>query len=141
MKVAIPVFQNRVSPVFDWSTRLLVIETDQGCEIRREELTLSADSATSRIDSLAGLSIEVLLCGGISAPLFALVRSRGIRVVPWISGEVNEVIPAFLKGKIPGKGFYMPGCCGKRFRQSFIRRNQQQRSRNQRGPDRPRNDT
>jgi len=129
MKVAIPVFQNRVSPVFDWSTRLFVISTDEDQELSREEVNLASDPPASRIDHLAGLSIDLLLCGGISSPLFALVESRGIQVIPWIAGEVDDVVRAFLKGQIPGEGFFMPGCCGKRFRQDFIRRNRRQRHR------------
>lgn len=122
MKIAVPVFRGRISPVFDWATRLLVVETDSDCETCREVRTLQEAQLAARAIRLAEMGVDVLLCGGISGSMRSLVEIRGVRVVPWIAGEVEEVLKAFLAGSIPEK-FAMPGCCGKRFRRRIMGRN------------------
>lgn len=116
MKIAIPIFQGRVSPVFDWSTRLLVIEFDKTEVVDRVENSLTDSSPVARADFLEAMGVEVLLCGGVSANMQYLFKNRRIQVVPWIAGDVDEVIVAFLKGDIPGEKFAMPGCCMRRNR-------------------------
>jgi predicted Fe-Mo cluster-binding NifX family protein len=39
-----------------------------------------------------------------------LCKSAGIRVIPWISGRLEEVLEAFLSGKLMDTKFLMPGC-------------------------------
>ena len=112
MRIAIPVFQNRVSPVFDWASRVLVIETDGHRELRREENSLGCTSLIGRADRLAEMRVDSLVCGGISEHMLALLIARGINVIPWIAGETDKVFSAFLDGQIPGKDFTMPGRCG-----------------------------
>lgn len=117
MKIAIPVFRDRISPVFDWAARIVVIEMEGPREIRREELGFEVSSPAARVDRLVDLKIDLLLCGGISATLFALLQARGLRVVPWVAGQIEEVLVAYVAGRIPGESFAMPGCCGRRFGQ------------------------
>lgn len=114
MKIAIPVFHNRVSPVFDWSSRILVIETDGSREISREERSTAGTSPATRADYLVEMKVDTLLCGGISETMLALVLRRGINVIPWVAGEAEEVFSGFLDGRVPGKDFTMPGCPGRR---------------------------
>lgn len=119
MKIAIPVFQNRVSPVFDWSSRILVIETDGRLEIGREEHGLAGASLKDRADRLMEMKVDSLLCGGISEAMLALLIARGINVIPWVAGDTEEVFSAFLEGRVPGNGFMMPGRCGWRRGRGF----------------------
>jgi len=117
MKIAISIFQNRVSPVFDWSRRLLIIYTEDGVVTDREYREIGGKASNDRALSLDEISIDVLVCGGISAQMFTLVEERGIRIAPWVAGDVEDVLKAFLAGRIPGEDFAMPGCCGHRHRQ------------------------
>ena len=111
MKIALSTFQGRMSPVFDWSSRLLVVDADHGREIHRMERDLANMPPRARACCLVDLGVDTLLCGGISRFMLALVEAQGIRVIPWIAGEAEEVIRAFLDKRIPGEEFYMPGCC------------------------------
>jgi predicted Fe-Mo cluster-binding NifX family protein len=111
MKIALAVFRDRLSPVFDWSNRLVVIETAGGEALSRAETDTAKMSSKARVDHLASAKVDTLICGGISRFLQNLVESRGIRVVPWIAGPVDEVITAFLEGRLSSKEFFMPGCC------------------------------
>ena len=117
MKVAIPVFGHRVSPVFDWCQQVIAVEIDSnGTEINREEIDLSKVVPFRRSERLASLKVNVLLCGGISDELTCLAEEHGMRVVPWVAGEVNTVLEAFVAGDIADPRFAMPGCNGRRQR-------------------------
>jgi len=113
MKVAIPVWQGRVSPVLDTAGRLVVVDVEDGEEQRRGEEILSESSPMARASQLAGLDVDVLLCGAISRPLENALASSGIQLVSRLCGEIEEVLAAFLDGRLlKDKLFLMPGCCG-----------------------------
>jgi predicted Fe-Mo cluster-binding NifX family protein len=109
MKVAIPYWQDRVSPVFDVAGNLLLIEMDDGTEQRRETTRLGSTEPGARAKQLAGTGADVLVCGAISRPLEAALVASGVRVIPQICGQVEEVLAAFLKGRLTEEAFLMPG--------------------------------
>ena len=114
MKIAISEFQGRVSPVFDWSTHLIVIEMDGTRVIRRLESSIAGLPPAVRAERLAEMGVETLLCGGISRFMLSFVEARGVRVIPWVAGDVEQVLVAFIEHRIPGDEFVMPGHCRRR---------------------------
>jgi predicted Fe-Mo cluster-binding NifX family protein len=112
MRVAIPIFGQRVAPVFDWCRRIAVVDTDAVEQAERREADLAGVMPFHRPDRLADLGVEVLLCGGISPSVAQLVEAHGIRVVPWVAGDVDAVLAEFLAGRLPSERFMMPGCPG-----------------------------
>lgn len=116
MKVAIPVWQGRVSPVFDVAGQLLVVDLNRSTEIARRQEPLPEETPDRRSQRLTSLGIETLICGAISQPLEAILADAGIDVVPRICGDVEEVLRAFLSTGLPDDQFAMPGCCGQRRR-------------------------
>lgn len=116
MKVAIPVWQGRISPVFDVAGQLLVVELNGSTEIARRQETLPDEAPDHRIQRLLALGIETLICGAISRPLEAMLAAAGIEVVPRICGDVEEVLRAFLSAGLQDDQFAMPGCCGQQRR-------------------------
>jgi predicted Fe-Mo cluster-binding NifX family protein len=115
MKVAVPDWQGRVSPVFDVAEYVLLVDfdsDDDGGSGHTESLGSTAPHDRAR--RLAELGVNVLVCGAISWPLEALVAAGGIRVIPLVCGEVKEVVQAFRDGTLENERFAMPGCCRKR---------------------------
>ena len=115
MKVAVSVFRGCVSPVFDWARILLVVEREGGRETSRRETELGSMAPAFRGRRLAELGVETLLCGGISAPVAALVESQGVRVMAGLVGAADAVLDAFFAGRLPDPAFAMPGwrCFGR----------------------------
>ena len=113
MKIAIPTWNDRVSPVFDTSSRLLVVEVDEEKECSRFETDISEHFLPSKIMRLTGLGIDTLICGAISRPLTYMITTAGIKLIPWISGQVEDVLQTFLKGNLFDPLFIMPGCTGR----------------------------
>ena len=116
MKIAVPVWQGRVSPVFDTARHLLVIDVEGAKARSRHEESLTDEMPHMRVSRLANLGVAVLVCGAISRSLAEMIAASGIRVIPFVSGDVEEVIQAFLCGTLPSPAFLMPGCCGRRRR-------------------------
>jgi len=117
MRVAIPHWRGRVSPVFDVSGALLLADVDRGKLIWRDNLTLEAEiSYLERVRCIRELGVEVLICGAVSRPLeFALI-SAGIEVIAQICGDVDQVLDAFIAGQLEQGCYLMPGCYGRRRR-------------------------
>lgn len=116
MIVTIPVSDQRISPVFDVARRLLVVEVEHGREVRRTEAVLGQPGATSRLQRLAEVGAEVLICEAISQPLEVALVSAGVKVIPHTCGPVEDVVKAFVSGRLKDDTFVMPGCGGRRRR-------------------------
>ncbi len=114
IKVAIPYWQGRISPVFDVAGRLLLIEIDGGLEQSRRELILPEDDPVRRAASLTDVGTDILICGAISWPLEMALITAGIKVIAQICGEIEDVLAAFIRGDLSHEQFLMPGCCGRR---------------------------
>ncbi len=114
MNVAIPHWQNRVSPVFDVARNVLVVEIDRGAERLRRDLVLEGEDVRRRAGQLLEAGTDVLVCGAISFPLEMALSAAGIEVIAHTCGEVEQVLAGFLDGRLRRGAFLMPGCCGRR---------------------------
>ena len=109
MKIAIPTWNGRVSPVFDSASRLLVVEVGEEGEYSRFETDISEHFLPSKTMRLTGLGVDTLICGAISRPLAYMITTAGINLIAWISGQVEDVLQAFLRGNLFDIQFLMPG--------------------------------
>jgi len=122
MKVALTIWEGRISPVFDTARTLLLADIEEGRPVSLRDETFSGDSAQEKITRLHSLGVEVLVCGAVSRPLADLVCSCGIRLIPFVSGELSEVLEAVIAGRMPDTAFSMPGCGCRRGRRLRTRR-------------------
>jgi len=116
MKVAIPHWQGRVSPVFDVATHVLLVDVHDGAERRRQDVHLDASGPRARASVLADLGADVLVCGAISRQQETALSGAGVRVIPQVCGDVEEVLVAFSDGRLSHDAFLMPGRYGWRRR-------------------------
>ena len=123
MKVAVPEWKDRVSPVFDTARSVLVVLVNTRKEVRRDHIELRKGSLHGRVEALTNSGVNVLLCGAISRPLYDMLETAGIEVTPFLSGPIETVLEAFMEERISDPRLLMPGCCGKRRRRQRERRN------------------
>lgn len=116
MRVAIPISEGRISPVFDAAKRLVLVDVDHGREVRRTEEGLEEPEMVPRARRVAEFGVDLLICGAISRPLQAMLLSEGVEVVSQTCGQAEEVIRAFVSGQLTEHAFLVPGCCGRRSR-------------------------
>ena len=108
--LAITVWQDRISPLFDASRSVLLVHVNGQQEVHRETVRLEAETPSTRADALAALGADVLICGAISRPYAQAVQSKGIDLVPFIAGDPNSIITAFLTNRLRQASHTMPGC-------------------------------
>ncbi|MBW1769421.1 MAG: NifB/NifX family molybdenum-iron cluster-binding protein [Deltaproteobacteria bacterium] len=111
MKIAIPIWEKGISPVFDTASRFLIIEVDDQKETSRFEIYLDEHDLPRRCYRIHEMGIDILICGAISRPFSSMLIATGVDVVPGISGQTEEVLGAYLKGDLfSSRRFLMPGC-------------------------------
>ncbi len=91
MKVALTVHQGRVAPLFDAAHRLLLVTFRGGSRRRREEI-LTGETPLHRAEQVVQTGADELVCGAISAVTRAFLAGWGVRVLPWVTGDVDTVI-------------------------------------------------
>ena len=103
------VWRNRVAPLFDVAQQLLLVEIEAGCIVHRAEAGMPDVPASLKAVRLVELGAQVLVCGAISEPLQAMIMGHGIRVVPFLNGDIGELEQALLNGSLNDPAFAMPG--------------------------------
>lgn len=113
MRLAVPVWSGRVSPLLDAATRLLVVEVIGGEPTFTEVYPLDGPD---RANAVAELGVETLVCGAVSRELEDRLVASGVEVIAGIRGDANEVIRAQLEGGPNQVCFRLPGCRARRRR-------------------------
>jgi predicted Fe-Mo cluster-binding NifX family protein len=103
MRVALPVANRRIAPRLGSAETFYVIEVEGQKEIHRHEHMLSDMSPIEKIRFLKQQPIDVLICLGIEMGLYNYLAIFGVRIIPGVSGDVEQVIRLFLSGHLaPG---------------------------------------
>jgi predicted Fe-Mo cluster-binding NifX family protein len=111
MKAALTVWEGRVSPVFDVSREALVLTIENGAVGARSHESIDTPSAANKIDRLVEMGVQTVICGAISEPLQHELTVRGLKVIAFVAGEIDDVVASFLAGTLPTPLLSMPGCC------------------------------
>ena len=89
MKVAMPIWEGRLSPVMDSAGRLLVIEIINGQELSRAAYEIPSADVNTRARFIAGLGIDILICGAISQQMEQRLKAAGVQTSSWFRGEAS----------------------------------------------------
>ena len=109
MRIAIPIFHNRVSPVLDTCTRLLVLDYEGATVTQKKEISVDFCSQLERFEILRKLSPDVVICCGVTDVFDKMLGSANLRLISGIAGDVNQVVKAFMDNRIGDPRFRMPG--------------------------------
>jgi predicted Fe-Mo cluster-binding NifX family protein len=122
MKAAFSVWNDRIAPVFDVARHLWIVEAESGVIAHQGKETFPDTPPVGRAIRLVELQVNDLVCGAISRSLQDLLSAYGLRIFPFVAGNLKEVIHAWLNGTLERPIFAMPGCCGSRRRLQGIHR-------------------
>ncbi len=109
MNIAITVWGNRISPVFDSAQTLLVVEIREDQVVDRRVQSFQATRFDSCLKLLGELDIRVLICGALCEGPVRLLEAHDIEVIPFITGEAEEILECYVQGQDLSE-FAMPGC-------------------------------
>ena len=110
MKVAVTVWENRISPLFDATRTLLIADIDNRVLTEKHLVPFDCISPFARAATLEELGVRTLICGGVSDFFAKLIEARNIQIIPFVAGRVDEVLDAYLRDALCQKRFRMPGC-------------------------------
>ena len=108
-RVALSQWEQRIAPVFDVARQLQLVEIADGQVRQTSAGAFSGDFPMERALYLRDWRADTLLCGAISRPVHEMIGAYGIRVVPFVAGEIDEVLQAWLDGMLASDRFAMPG--------------------------------
>ena len=114
MRIAIPHWRGRISPMFDESRRLLLVDINDGREISRVEEMLVLGNPLLRVKQVKKAGADILVCGAISLALKHNLQSAGIVVMGFTCGPINDIVEAILDRTLMNPKFAMPGCIERR---------------------------
>jgi len=117
MKVAIPLYGNRVSPRFGYTRDFLIVEIDDNKEISRKILTMEINHPARIADSIAREGVSLILGGGMNPCFQEQFRLRNIAVIWGLIGEADDVLATYLNGQV----FSGMGPCPAKSRRRRIR--------------------
>jgi predicted Fe-Mo cluster-binding NifX family protein len=108
-RTAVPVFMNRVSPVLDTCTRLCILNPGAGGRIRRKTTAVRGKTLLERAEEFRRHGVAVVVCGAVGSVLYNLLTERRVEIVCGITGDIEEVIEAYIGGTLSQERFRMPG--------------------------------
>jgi predicted Fe-Mo cluster-binding NifX family protein len=109
MKIAMPVWENKISPVLDTASRLLVVELKQGEDMSRFEIYLDERDLSKRCARITGLGVDTLICGAVTRHFSDMLEALGVGVITGISGQPDDVLRACFEGRLAHSKYLMPG--------------------------------
>jgi len=96
--IAIPVFQERISPLLDEARRFALFEISDGIITQKIVLNVDLETDAMRICKLKDMGVTTLISGAVSGYLSRYIVEKGVRHFPWVNGTIDEVIEIYLKG-------------------------------------------
>jgi hypothetical protein len=113
--VAITLWNDIVSPLYDVSCRLLVQRSDA-----QQLFVVRKLSLLQRAQLCRAQGVELVVCGAISTLARDLLNDQGVEVCGWVCGPVVELLAALRQGQSLHPTFAMPHhspqCCRRRGR-------------------------
>lgn len=104
--IAVPMFQNRVSPLMDVSNKYAIYETIDGEIKHRIDISLNAEGELQRVDKLKEIGVNTIICGAVSGCVARIVDEKGIRLISMIYGPIEKIVEQYLANSL---STYCPG--------------------------------
>lgn len=110
MKAAFTEWHGRVAPVFDVAQTVLMVETERSGSTTERVVGLPAGFPSVKVAYLADQGVEVLVCGAISRAVRMMAAADNILVHPFVSGDIRDVVDAWMHDRLDEVRYSMPGC-------------------------------
>ncbi|MFZ5517189.1 MAG: NifB/NifX family molybdenum-iron cluster-binding protein [Candidatus Zhuqueibacterota bacterium] len=111
MRLAMAAYYNRVASLFEASDRFEIVDIEGGGIGERKSVAITNNEVLAMVELLKEHHVGVLICGAISGCTFQAVEFSSIKVFPWVTGEMEKVLSAYLAGTMDS--CLMPGCMGR----------------------------
>ena len=98
-----PRFGEDIAPCFEYSATVAIFTIERRKVVDQIDFRLQSREALDRLRLLRDQQVDVLICGGVQDVVEKLVRARGIRVISWVSGRVEDLLEQYIANTlVPG---------------------------------------
>ena len=104
MKIAVPYAEGEVFQHFGHSENFKIYETEGGSIVSAEVVSAGGSGHEALAGFLAGLSVSVLICGGIGGGAEAALAGAGIEICSGAEGDADAAVNAYLRGELLSSG-------------------------------------
>jgi predicted Fe-Mo cluster-binding NifX family protein len=112
MKIALTVWDEEISPVFDSSQKLLIADIGEDQIDNRQYRFFNAENPYQLVEQLEQRKVSVMICGAISELPCKVFETSQVKIIPFISGNVEKILNVITKGGSILPEYRMPGCKG-----------------------------
>ena len=109
VNIAMTIWGNRVSPVFDSASTLMIARVE-GSKITRRKIKSFDPSVSSQITAILNeYEVDALICGAITEIYSKPIEQSGVKLISFISGNADKVLGSYID--TPGRilDYLMPG--------------------------------
>lgn len=99
MKIAVPLFKERISPYFGSSSKILLVETCDAGICQEVTWDVGVEGAMEVARRLVDLGVKEVICGGIQKYYKDWLMRRGVKVLDNQKGVAREVLQRLLTSK------------------------------------------
>jgi predicted Fe-Mo cluster-binding NifX family protein len=98
-----------VAPCLEYSATIAIFSVEGGAVVDQLDFPISSRNPLDRIRLLRDQKVDTIICGGVQDVYEDLVCASGIRLISWVSGNIEELLGLFLEGRlVPGKRSRQP---------------------------------
>ena len=103
VKVAIPRMGESVAPCFEYCATMAIFTIVDGAVTDQIDFPLCSKDPFDRVRLLRDQEVDTIICGGVQDTYEDVLRTSGLRVISWVSGNVDDLLDLYLHGQlVPG---------------------------------------
>ncbi|GAB7079991.1 NifB/NifX family molybdenum-iron cluster-binding protein [Megalodesulfovibrio paquesii] len=107
MRVCLATYGERLASLLETASELQFYESRAGELDSRGFVPMPKGGPIALAETLHSAGIRTLVCGAVSEHYAEHLHRAGIRLSPWIAGDVNRVLDHWLAGRL--ERLSMPG--------------------------------
>lgn len=92
--------ENRVAYRLDCADTIVVARKDRKGNVQLQEAVLSERNSIRRVQQIAELGIQTLICGAVSGFVSRMFQHHGIQVIGGVIGDAGDVLDQYLSGNL-----------------------------------------
>ena len=102
--IIIPVFGNRISPRLDYAEHFQLFTIEDRKITSKELFKIITSNRLERTNRLIRLNPDIIICNGLTERCYVELSKSKIKIIPWIQGEVDEILHNYFSGYIKESG-------------------------------------
>jgi predicted Fe-Mo cluster-binding NifX family protein len=103
LSIVIPVYGTRISPRIDCANSFFFIKIKNRQIVEKENLKYLSHNTLEKFNMITKLHPNVLICDGITNIYKNILEEKDIVVIPWVTGETDEILSKYLSGELEVK--------------------------------------